>query len=268
MAFIHNKKGELEWLTSPLLTAHGVTHCFTTRRGGVSEGCYSSLSFRTHCDDTRENLIENYRRISDACGFDAEKAVLCRQVHGTRVYKVTADDAGKGFYRENDFGDADGLMTKEKHIPLICFMADCVPILLYDSVTGACAAVHSGWRGTAGAIAVRAIEEMNGQYGTKAENIVAAIGPSIGQCCFEVGHEVRDAFDQELHFAFKDNARGRLMCDLWAINTRLLEKAGVKSENIDVARECTACNGELYFSHRATMGKRGNMLAAILATDK
>lgn len=256
MAFTLVKKGELEYMTSPLIT---VPHAFTTRRGGKSTGIYSSLNLRIRSDDDPENVRSNYKIICDELGTSPERLVFSKQVHGDTVRIATSADCHKVLYCPTPY-EADVLITCEKGLPLVIFIADCIPILLYDPVTPAVGAVHAGWRGTVLDIAGKAVEKMRRHFGSRPENIRAAIGQGISFCCFETGPEVPEAVRRLLGRQAEPFIRPRgakFMVDLKGINRHLLERRGVLPSNIDVSDECTACLSDKYWSHRVTQGRRG-----------
>ena len=236
---------------------------FSTREGGVSEGCYSSMNLRWHCDDTHENVVENYRRITAALGIDYRDTVLSKQVHEDVVRTVGEKDKGNGITRENEFKSADALITNERGVALATTFADCTPIFFIDPVKRVVSLAHSGWRGTVKRISVRVIEKMVADYGSEPENIICAIGPSIQLDHFEVGDEVAEIFIKEfgMETVFKFGDRYHVSMQT-AIKKQLAE-AGVPEENIDDCGICTYCNSELLFSHRKTNGKRGNLGAFI-----
>lgn len=231
-------------------------HCFTTRLGGVSEGHLyaTNLSFSREC---YENVAENYRRVTDAVGIDTSAMALTNQEHTDIVKEIDASFKNCGFYISDE--PVDGFVTNTKGIALCVFVADCVPILLADKKTGAVAAVHSGWRGTKAKISQNALALMKERYGTDPRDVIAAIGPCIGGCCYEVGRDVYDGFGVPGYFTPK--ADGKFLLDLNHANTAVLSEAGVRE--IYCSHECTMCKNDLYYSHRFTKGKRGNMAAII-----
>ena len=190
MGFYVNRIGTLEYLTADAL--EGTAHCFSTRYGGVSKGILSSLNLGVHRGDQPENVLENYRILGDAVGFKPEDTVFTRQVHSDIIDRVGKRDCGRRLQFPVDH-ECDGLITDEPNVVLTVFSADCTPVLLYDPVCRAIGAVHAGWRGTAAQIAVKAARRMCAEFGCKAENIRAAIGPCIGPCCFETDADVPEA---------------------------------------------------------------------------
>ena len=177
-----------EYLTSDVFS-DGVVHCFSTRRGGVSTGYLESLNLGVHRGDDWNNVYENYRRLGEAVGFTPEQTVFTHQTHTDVVARVGAADRGWGLFREVE-PERDGIYTNVPGVALVCFTADCTPILLHDPVRRAAAAVHAGWRGTAKGIVARCVEAMSRDFGTDPADLEAAVGPCIGPCCFETGPEI------------------------------------------------------------------------------
>ncbi|WP_455949889.1 peptidoglycan editing factor PgeF [Eubacterium sp.] len=242
-----------------------ITHGFSTRAGGVSEGCLSSMNLGHGRNDAEENVIRNHEIIAEAIGFDAHNIVASRQTHTTNVRVVSKEDCGKGVYKERDYDDVDGMITNEKNIVLATYFADCVPLYIVDTKNKAIGLSHSGWRGTVGKIGQVTLEKMNEQYGTKPEDTVVCIGPSICQNCYEISLDVAEefmkAFPNHKEEILNDKGNDKFLLDLWECNRIIFEEAGVLPENINLPDLCTCCNSEFLFSHRATNGKRGNLAA-------
>lgn len=256
-------------LVYPLLEQAGIVkHCFTTRMGGVSEGIYESLNLSFSRGDRREAVEENFHRVAKALGTEYENFVFTDQTHTTNVIRVGKEDAGKGLTRERGYTDVDGLITNEPGIVLSTFYADCVPLYFVDSVHRAIGLSHSGWRGTVGRMGQVTLEAMRREFGTKQEEVICAIGPSICQSCYEISEDVAKEFQKEFPNYEKeiliDKGNGKYQLDLWRTNEIILLEAGVKPEHLAVTNICTCCNEKLLFSHRASHGKRGN-LGAFLA---
>ena len=186
---IINEKNGVVFITFPKLVKAGICHGFSTRIGGVSEGHLSSMNLSFTRGDDPEKVQENFRRIGAAIGFDAKDLVLSSQIHETEIRKVTAKDKGDGIVRETVPG-IDALVTDEAGIPMYTSYADCVPLLFYDSEHHVAGMAHSGWRGTVAKIGAKFVAYIQREYGSKPENIIAAIGPSICRSCYEVGEEV------------------------------------------------------------------------------
>lgn len=280
----------IEYLTFPKLSAiEGIEHLFTTRLGGVSCGEYATLNFSFIRGDKPEAVLENYRRVGEVLGAKTADFVTTDQTHTTNIRVVTKSDAGKGVTCPRDYTDIDGLITAEKGLVLSCFTADCVPVYFVEPVKQVIGVVHSGWRGTVAGIGVRMVERMVQEFGCEPANIIAAIGPSICQDCYEISEEVavqfmqgfwdpenieeycREAYEAGLHPTGKllvpGKEAGKYQLDLWIANVVVLRSAGILLENIEVTDICTNCNPDYLFSHRASGGKRGN-LAAFLVQKK
>lgn len=258
----------LVWLESEVLSSHsGVAHGFSTRLGGVSRGCFSSLNLGHTRGDDPAAVRENYRRFCEATGAGkTENLVLSHQVHKDHIRVCTMEDAGKGLDRERDY-DADGLMTNVPDLPVVIFSADCIPILFHDPVKGVVAACHAGWRGTALAIAQKTVRRMGEVYGCQEKDIRAAIGPGIGSCCFVTHGDVRDAMLEAfgaLAEPYVNHISGtdQFCVDLKGINGALLRQCGV--EQLDISDDCTGCHQEKYWSHRFVGAERGSMAAIIM----
>ena len=242
----------------------GIVHGFSSRLGGVSEGCLSSMNLSFSRGDEPERVRENFRRIAESIGFSEADLVFSMQTHTTNVRRVGREDCGRGLLRPVGYQDVDGLVTNEPEVVLATFYADCVPLFFVDPVRRCIGLSHSGWRGTVGKIGKVTVETMMREFGSDPEDILAAVGPSICQDCYEVSEEVielfRENFDEELWpklFYGKEN--GHYQLNLWEANRLIFKEAGILPEHITVTDVCTACNPELLFSHRASGGKRGNL---------
>lgn len=258
---LHEVEG-VPFLTFLKLEEAGVTHGFSTRLGGVSEGIFASMNLSYNRGDEKASVDENYRRMGKAIGFTPDQLVFSNQVHDTKIKIVTKEDCGKVMT------GMDGLMTDEKGICLVTSYADCVPLFFYDPVKGVVAVSHSGWKGTVNRMGKKTVEKMESVYGSKAEDIIAAIGPSICQKCYEISEDVAiqfaDAFPEEWYDTFMvDKGNGKYQLDLWKVNEYILLDAGILKEHLDITDLCTCCNPELLFSHRASKGKRGNLAGFI-----
>lgn len=260
---IINEKNGVVYLTFPKLAAAGVRHGFSTRMGGVSKGYLGTMNLSFTRGDREENVRENFRRIADAIGFREEQLVFSAQVHETKIRKVTAANRGEGITKETAPG-IDGLATDEADVPLYTSYADCVSLLFYDPQKKVVAMAHSGWRGTAARIGAKMVHFMEKEYGSRAENIIAAVGPSICRKCYEVSEDVAQAFreafrPEQFPLLFDEKGQGKYQLDLWEANRIILTEAGILPEHLDVTDLCTCCNHDKLFSHRASHGERGNM---------
>ena len=266
MQMEQHRKGEVEYLTFPLLEQTGmVRHLFSTRVGGVSRGIYSTMNLSYTRGDEKEAVDENFRRIAQVLQCEVSDIVCSDQTHTVNLRVVSGEDGGKGILKPRDYSDIDGLLTDEPGIVLATFYADCVPLYFVDTRRRAIALAHSGWRGTVARMGRCVTEKMREVYGTDASDLVAAIGPSICQSCYEVSEDVAEAFAEEFRGAgqvdrillSKGNCKYQL--DLWRANEIVLQEAGISAERIQVTDLCTCHNSEYLFSHRASQGKRGNL---------
>ena len=214
--------------------------------------------------DEPEHVRENFRRIAESIGFSEKDLVFSMQTHTANVRRVGREDCGRGLERPVGYCDVDGLVTNEPGVVLATFYADCVPLFFVDPVRRCIGLSHSGWRGTVGKIGKATVETMAKEFGSEPGDLLAAVGPSICQECYEVSEEViglfRENFAEELWpklFYRKDN--GHYQLNLWEANRLIFQEAGILPQHITVTDICTACNPELLFSHRASGGKRGNL---------
>ncbi|MGI6778631.1 MAG: peptidoglycan editing factor PgeF [Acetivibrionales bacterium] len=265
---IFEEKGGLKYLRFRNLDKYCniITHCFTTRIGGVSTGECSALNFGFNRNDTKENVKENFRRLCSVLNIDINNLVLSNQVHGNKVKVVCERDRGKGISRKSDIVGYDALITNKKKVPIVTFYADCVPVLLFDSEKTVIGTAHSGWRGTALEVAGEAIRSMIENFGSSPDDIEAVIGPSIGKCCFETGEEVYNHFRERINWSesFCTKAgNGKWYIDLQRIIKNSLLNMGLSEHKILVSNICTKCNKHLFFSHRGDCGKTGCMAAVM-----
>ncbi len=276
---------ELAYLTFPSLEETGIAeHLITTRTGGVSRGEFSAMNVGLSRGDREEDVRENFRRVGEVMGCALEDMVLARQTHTTNIRHVTAQDRGKGIVRPFDYQDVDGLITDEPGLVLVTTFADCVPLLFVDPVRRAVGSAHSGWRGTAGRMGEHMVRAMGDAFGSRPEDLLAAIGPSICQECYEVSDDVAREFadadrgTESLRRELSDSGRfrtgengeppkvltpgkrpGKYQLDLWLANYLILRQAGIPGEKIAVTDICTCHNSACLFSHRASGGRRGAM---------
>jgi hypothetical protein len=267
------EKNGVAYITFKKLQKAGVVHGFSTRLGGVSKAHLSTMNLSFNRNDNPDNVRINHMRLGEAVGYDYRKLVFSDQVHKTDIYKVTEKDAGKGITKESDICRIDGLMTNVPGIPLMTFYADCVPVYFYDPVQHAVAINHSGWKGTVAKISRYMIEAMNLEYGSRPEDLICAIGPSICRSCYEISEDVAQDFrkaytSKEYENMIEKKENGKFQLDLHLANYYNLTDAGVRPENIDVTDICTCCNPELLFSHRASKGMRGNLGGVIMLPEK
>lgn len=250
-------------LVSRLLEENGFANGFSTRLGGVSPFPENDLNLAGYDEDSAENIAENRRRFLSVIGGPYRLA-SCWQIHSSEVRLVRDhEDAADGNHK------MDALVSVADGVLLGVKTADCVPVLIGDTRSGAFAAVHAGWRGTVESIVVNAVERMIGEYGTKPEDLVAAIGPAASGRNYEVGPEVIDAFREKFdgpEHLFERTRNGHAKIDLHTANREQLTKLGVDPERISVSELCTMERTDLFFSYRIEkrkFGKTGRLMSVI-----
>lgn len=259
------QKNNIWYGTFPALEQAGFVNACSCRLHGESDVVPGTLNLALHVGDDVSKVLHNRMAFAEAVGVDARRFTTCQQVHGSKVVQVTEELVGSGAtYFANTIADTDALITNIPDVPLMLFYADCVPVLLADTVTGAIGLAHAGWRGTVAHIAVETVAAMQEAFGTKPQNLLAGIGPSIGACCYEVDDFVRNqASGYEEFFAAKEC--GKYQLDLWGMNAKQLVDVGVLPTNITVAGVCTNDNKELFCAYRAEQGKTGRMGVCLCA---
>lgn len=267
------EKNHVPYIQFKNLSATGIVkHGFSTRKGGVSTGIFSSMNLNFKRGDDPDAVLENYRRMAAALNMRVEDMVLSDQTHTTNVRVITEEDRGKGILKPQDYSDVDGMITNVPGIVLVTSYADCVPLYFVDPVRKAIGLSHSGWKGTVGHIGQKTVEKMQEVYGSEPKDIVAAIGPSICQSCYEVSEDVAEAFranftDNEAADILLDKGNGKYQLDLWKANWYVLTDAGILPEHLSVTDLCTACHPDLLWSHRKTNGQRGGLSAFLSLID-
>jgi polyphenol oxidase len=280
----------VEWLPVPKWDkTHWLWHGFSTRRGGVSrtycaDGAAGELNLGFTADDSRENVNRNRQLLAQAVtGIATTPLVTLRQVHSNIVLIAGAS--------ENDRPcKGDGLMTNEPGLLIGVQTADCIPVLVADKKRKVVAAFHAGWRGTVKRIVEMGIGRMRLEFGSRPEDLLAAIGPGIGPCCYAVGEEVLTEFESQFAYSSElfsevydtDPVRTKypmlfltqrapghspigpsLHVNLMEANRRQLLDAGLKPASIQIVGGCTSCQPAMFFSHRTSKGRSGRMLSVI-----
>ncbi len=257
-----NRQGSLCFITFPKFDCYSeITHAFTTRHGGVSDGYFGKMNLSFNVGDESIRVIENYRIICGHLGINPENLVLSQQTHTANVVTVTEKNKGTGIFREYDYRDVDGLITNIPGVALVTHSADCCILAFYDPKKRVIAAAHAGWRGTVKEIGKVTVQKMQNEFGSDPKEIIVGIAPSIGKCCYEVDMPVYEKFAAleylDLQSIFENKRNGKFMLDLWEANKQILKNAGIREENIDITDICTNCYPDDFHSHRATNGKRG-----------
>lgn len=252
---IHVKNGDLEYIEFKVLNEHNVKNCITLRHGGVSEGFLSSLNFRTLGIDSKENVLENLRRIKEAKGFcDVCKG---KQAHTDRVIEINNENKEEYLFSNFSTDEADGYIVSEENIATLITTADCNPIIIFDPTNRVVANVHAGWKGVINRIYINAIKMMIQKYNSNPEELIVCIGPSIRKCCFTSSEE---SFKEKFTSTFENSEdwleyenEETFHIDLITILKNEFKKVNVKEENIHIADICTRCNTQDFYSYRYTV---------------
>ena len=268
-AVVELRRGHLRWLAAEPLLRAGVDHGFTLRSGGASRGAFASLNFSSREGDQPGRVRENWRRLEEAAGLPARGWALLSQVHGARVERITA--GGPACHHRRDHPEADAMASDRRGLVLGVLTADCLPVVLAVPGSGAVALAHAGWRGTLEGVVQAAVRELCAVAGAEPGEILAAIGPSIGRCCLQVGAEVHGAFHERWGAAhtrriLEKSDPWRL--DLPTANLIQLREAGVRTSNVAFVQHCTCCRKDLYFSYRRDGRQSGRMLNFVTAAEK
>ena len=251
---IEKQANSLRYFEFPNFSDHqGVAHGLFTRNGGSSQGAFQGLNMSLTIGDNAVSVYENRAAV---CGFfHGERLVTLKQVHGTEVFCYE-----KQMNIDNDQVEADAVLTDEKGVLLLIQTADCQAVMLHDPVKGVVGNIHAGWRGSVAGIIGKTIRTMTKRYGSRAQDILAGVGPSLGPCCAEFVNYATEI--PESLWIYKDN---RHYFDFWAISQNQLEEEGVNRENICLSRLCTVCNKDLFFSFRRDKltGRLANVIGLI-----
>ncbi len=240
----------------PLQKFPFIVHGFSTRIGGVSEGEFATMNLSYSRGDNPDYVDRNYELICNALDIKKEQLVFTNQIHETTIQYTD------GSLRQ--YKDTDGLITDKSGIVIATSYADCVPLYFVDTKKKVIGFSHSGWRGTVGKIGAKTVDAMVKNFNCKKEDILAVIGPSICKDCYEVSEEVNKEFSsilskEQIKDVIFEKGNDKYQLDLWKANQWILLDAGLKIENIHIAGLCTCCNSKVLFSHRASMGRRGNL---------
>ena len=256
---LHVKNGDVEYIQFKVLNKYNVKHCITLRHGGVSTNEHNSLNFRNKGTDKIENVKENLRIIREELDFS--NVYKANQEHTDIVIHINSNNKENYLAYEGAIEEkADGYIVNEKKIATLITTADCNPIIIYDPVKHVIANVHAGWKGVINRIYVNAIKKMENEFGSKAEDLIVCVGPSIRKCCFTSEEDsfkenFNSVFDYEEKYLEYENNSNKFHIDLIVILKEELKKAGIVDENIHVANICTRCNTEDFFSYRESCQK-------------
>jgi hypothetical protein len=264
--FRFNKRGSIEYIEAEAISGlEFVTHAFCTRSGGVSGGPFSSLNTSFSATDRQENVRRNLSLIADSFSIPANRLVVMGQVHGNRIRILDGDDP-----QPESIPECDGLITDRQGVALGIRTADCVPLLFVDRIRRIVGVAHAGWRGTALRIGSGMIDLFEQRFSSRLEDVLIAIGPAIGVCCYQVDTPVHAAFSSKSgadRFFHPCRESGKWMLDLALANRIELNERGVPDANIFSAGHCTACRRDLFFSYRASLGITGTQINLIMLLD-
>lgn len=259
------KAGKVHYLEpQEMVKKGGVVMGFTTRHEGVSRPPYNSLNLGSNTFDSPHSVEGNRSLLARSMGTGLDRLVTVKQVHGTDLLVI---DAPNPDYSHFHALECDGIITNQPGLMIGVTVADCVPILLFDPAKGAVAALHAGWKGTAGQICTKGVAALTELFGSAPDSVLAAVGPAIGPCCYEVDRPVMEAFEKgasgwDLHAV--PRGEGKWGLDLSGANRRQLREAGLLEENISVASQCVCCNQDLFFSYRRDQGDTGRQMGFIM----
>ena len=252
-------RGAIEYWEAGELSALGLAeHAFGTRCGGVSGGPFSSLNVSFRVGDREEDVRRNLDLFREAFAIPHGNLVLMGQVHGERIHVIDSDEPPPACVPE-----CDGLITARPGVALGVRTADCVPLFFVDPVRRVIGAAHAGWRGTALGMAGKMVAAFVEGFASRPEDILAAVGPAVGPCCYQVDDPVHAALAAHAgakRFLKPCREEGRWMLDLALANRLQIGERGVPETNIHMAELCTACRQELFFSHRASSGRSGRQV--------
>ncbi len=259
-------RGTVEYLEAEGLSALGfVDHAFCTRRGGVSAGPFASLNAGFRVGDREEDVRRNLAIVGEAFAIPRGNLVLMGQVHGERIRVIDSADSLPVRVPE-----CDGMITARPGVALGVKTADCVPLFFVDRVRRIIGVAHAGWRGTALGMAAKMIDAFVEGFASHPEDILAAVGPAVGACCYQVDAPVYAALAARTgagRFLRPCREEGRWMLDLALANCLQIGERGVPEANIRTANHCTACRQELFFSHRASGGCTGRQVNLLMVRE-
>jgi polyphenol oxidase len=255
------KNHSTEYLESPLLSkCDFLIHAFCTRKGGVSQDEYASLNTSFREGDNESNVLQNWGRLATAFAIPLEQFLVVNQIHGDNIFVIPP--FGEYFSSRAELNH-DAIVTNKTNLAICVKTADCVPVFFVDRIKKIIAVVHAGWRSSALEISAKVVRLLHEKYGSLKQDILAAIGPAIGQCCFEVDAITANAFRKQKNhevFLFPDGRPDKWILDLAEANRQQIMNCNIPEENIDVSGLCTSCRQDLFFSHRGSGGITGRQI--------
>jgi YfiH family protein len=263
--FRFTKKGEIEYLEATALsTCAFLCHAFCTRRGGISKGNFFSLNFSSREGDSIDNVRWNWKILAAAFNLEVEQFFVVNQVHGDRILII--DHTVRDFISHQTL-HYDAIITDLPGVAIGIKTADCVPIFFVDKVKQIVGVAHAGWKGTALNISAKVVDTFVENFSCNVDDIIAAIGPAIGPCCYQVDELVYDTMephDNREHLFFPCCQEGHWLLDLPLANKRQIAGRGIPQTNIYTTDYCTSCNTDIFYSHRGEGKKTGRQLNFIM----
>jgi YfiH family protein len=263
--FSLSQKNTIEYLRAPMLSdCDFLDHAFGTRRGGVSRDDYKSLNMSFREGDEEFRVLQNWNKLASAFNIPMENFLVLNQVHGDDIFVI---EPRGNYFTSHEALNYDAIVTNRANLAICIKTADCVPVFIVDRIKKVIAAVHAGWRGSALEISSKVVRLMQNQYGSEPADILAAIGPAIGLCCYEIDAGTADAFRRQKNsedFLFPGKRKDRWMLDLVEANRRQILNCGIPDANIEAAGICTVCRQDTFFSHRGSGGVTGRQINFIM----
>lgn len=259
--FSLERKNSIAYLQSPLMKACDfLTHAFCTRIGGASQDDYKSLNMSFREGDEEFRVLANWDKLSMAFDIPIENFLVLNQVHGDNIFVIKPHG---DYFTSREALNYDAIVTNRTDLAICIKTADCVPVFIVDRVKKVIAVIHAGWRGSAQGITAKVIRLMQNQYRSDSRDLLAAIGPAIGRCCYEVDAPAAEAFRHKKNaedFLFPGKRKDRWMLDLVEVNQRQLLDCGIPESQIETSGLCTSCRQDAFFSHRGSGGITGRQI--------
>jgi polyphenol oxidase len=255
------KKNSITYLQSAVFAeCDFLTHAFCTRQGGASREDYKSLNMSFREGDEEFRVLQNWSKLAKTFAIPLEQFLVLNQIHGDNIFVIKPHGS---YFSPGDELNYDAIITCRTNIAICIKTADCVPVFIVDKAKKIIAVVHAGWRGTALGISSKVIRLMQHQYGSLPRDILAAIGPSIGRCCYEVDNATAEALGAQRNkesFVFPKAMKSKWLVDLPEANRQQILDCGIPETNIELSGHCTMCSQDMFFSHRGSGGITGRQI--------
>ena len=246
-------------IESPLLKRYkDILHAFSTRAGGYSKHPFLGNNLAFHVNDSPHTVNKNHLHFAKELGYPYERLIRMEQVHGDAVVIIDKN------FDLKQIPKCDAIITDLKNTPLMVMVADCIPVLIYDPVKKVIATVHAGRAGVFSRIVPKTINKIKEKFKSKPENLLIALGPSIFQCCYEVGIEIKKEAEKYAYDYAISTKKGRYYLDLNTIIYRQLQELGIKEKNIELSQYCTSCNNDIFYSYRGENSDCGRFCGLLM----